>query len=153
MAGLAGGCRRPCVRGPAVPAGDIMLNVQIARTSSRASNGFGFCSGSMRLPVRLGGYPNMAVLASTLGRRIQQLANRGWTATLSGFLAVIPHATRGFARIEAARRTTNPNITISWKGHHVDLGADDGPRNACFAAAPMLHVSQRILTPADCRSV
>jgi ubiquinone biosynthesis protein COQ4 len=123
------------------PAGYIMLNMQIARDELARTNGFGFGSGSLRLPVRLGEYPNMAVLADAIGRRVQQLANRGWDRNLERLLGPNPARHARFARIEAGR-STNPNITISWKGHHADLGAGGGPRDvACFAAAPTLHVS------------
>ena len=123
------------------PAGAIMLNVQIARDDLARTNGFGFGAGSLRLPVRLGEYPNIAVLASAIGQRVQQLANRGWDRNLEQLLGANPARHAHFARLEAGR-STNPNITISWKGHHADLGANGSPRDvACFAAAPTLHVS------------
>jgi ubiquinone biosynthesis protein COQ4 len=123
------------------PGGDIMLNVQIARDGLAGTNGFGFGSGSLRLAVHLGESPSMEMLARAIGRRVQQLANRGWDRNLERLLGSNPARHTRFARIEAGR-STNPNITISWKGHYADLGADGGSRNlACFAAAPTLHVS------------
>ena len=121
--------------------GDIFLNVPIARDDLAQTNGFGFGLGSLRFPVRLQENASMTVLASAISRRLQQLANRGWDRNLERLLGPNPARHARFARIEAGR-STDPNITISWKGHHATLGADGGPRDvACFAAAPTLHVS------------
>jgi ubiquinone biosynthesis protein COQ4 len=121
--------------------GDIFLNVPIARDGLAQTNGFGFGLGSLRFPVRLRKNPSMEVVASAIGRRLQLLANRGWDRNLERLLGSNPARHARFARIEA-RRSIDPNITISWKGHQADFGTKDGPRAvACFAAAPTLHVS------------
>jgi hypothetical protein len=123
------------------PTGNILLNVPIARDDLGRTGGFGFGLGSLRLPVRLAGNPGMRVLASVIGQRLQQLANRGWDRNLERLLGPHPARHSRFARIKG-RRSADPNITISWKGHHADLGVDGGARHvACFAAAPTLHVS------------
>jgi hypothetical protein len=117
----------------------IMLNLPIARDELARTNGFGFGLGSLRFPVHLQQNSSMEVLARTIGRRLQQLANRGWDRNLERLLGRNPARHARFARIEAAR-SIDPNITISWKGHHAHLGGDCGSV-ACFAAGPTLHVS------------
>jgi ubiquinone biosynthesis protein COQ4 len=123
------------------PGGDICLNVPIARDELARTNGFGFGLGSLRFPVRLGENPDMAGIAGAIGKRIHRLANRGWDRNLERLIGRNPARHARLVRM-MLRRPANPNVTISWKGHHAGIGGDDGLRGvACFAAAPTLHIS------------
>lgn len=121
-------------------AGNVLLNIPITRNDLAATNGFGFGVGSLRFPVKLARYRDVAALARAIGRRLSQLGDQGWDRNLERLLGDDPRRHARFARVEA-NRPADPNITISWKGHHPAIGQGVLRDVACFAAGPTLHVS------------
>jgi hypothetical protein len=123
------------------PNGEVLLNVPIQRSALAQTSGFGFGVGSLRFPVRLDAGGTMELLADRIMRRMKTLGEAGWDRNLERLLSRNPSRHRRFAAIEA-KRPPDPNLTVSWKGLHDRIGADNGPKDvACFAAAPTLHVS------------
>lgn len=119
----------------------VSLNLPVARSEPEGFGGFGFGVGSLRFPVRIDERDSVDARAAAIADRWRQQRDRGWDRNLQRLLGGDPSRHRRFAEIEA-RRSADPNVTVSWKGNHAGLGADGALDSiACFAVAPTLHVS------------